>query len=429
MLTVGDLLTETCIDLDYQGQGVIKYEDYVIFVKGLLIDEVANIKITKLNKNFGEGKVYNIIKRSEHRIDHPQSILGSCDLLFLTPSEQLKWQERITKETFKKIWNKDVNIKPIITDGKDTHYRNKTVFHVMEKNILSLGLYHKDIYKLIEVSEFILADQVTNHIISILTQKKINVDYKSFKHLVIRTNQKGEALITCVANNKNFQGLSEIVSILSKHKYVVGVTVNINHNPKTILGNKSFTLYGENRINERIKDIDISIDDQSFFQINLPVIEKAYHLIRQEIKKGWTVIDTYSGVGSIGFYLADLSSKITMIESNQASVMRAKEIKEKNQLDHIEIICEKAELEIHKHQADILIVDPPRAGLMPELIESIRKTRFKKLIYLSCNARTLARDLKLLDDQYVIDSIYPIKMFFHTTSLETLVILNHRLEG
>lgn len=423
MLTVGDIIIAKVVDIDYQGQGVVKQDGYVIFVKGLLTDEEAKIKITSVRKSFGQAIVIEILKRSEHRVSHPQSILGSCDLLHLSVAEQNKWQTRITYETLKKILGQELELEPIITDFKDKHYRNKSVFHVMDRPYLTLGLYHKDQMRLVEISEFILADHKTNEILKLLNFNKIICDTKVLKHLVIRTNLNGEALVTLVATKKGFKGLDKIVQTLMKVEKIVGVTLNISTSPHAILGSDSLVIIGENAIIEPLKGIDIMINDRSFFQINLPVIEKVYEIIKSEIKPKSTLIDAYSGVGSIGYYLSNKASKVTMIESNKESYDMALSIKESHHLDHVEIINDLAEKALVDMTADYLIVDPPRNGLMPELLEILIDSNFKKIFYLSCDAKTLSRDLVKLTERYSISKVYPIQMFYHTTSLETLVIL------
>jgi 23S rRNA (uracil1939-C5)-methyltransferase len=426
MLTVGDIIIGKAIDVDYEGQGVVKHEGYVLFVKDLLLDEEAKIKITQIKKSFGQGVVLDIIKKSEHRFTHPQTILGACNLLHMDPQEQLNWQRKTTIETFKKIMHETIDVEETITDGKDMHYRNKSVFHVMDKPYLSLGLYHAKEMKLIEISHFVLADEKTNEILYLLNFQKVIIDSKVLKHIVIRTNPKKEALITLVATKTKFTGLDKLIQLLQKIDQVKGITLNISLSDNEILGDKSYTLFGENLLTEPIGDKDIYINDRSFFQINLNVIETVYDIIKKNILINQVVIDAYSGVGSIGYYIVEKTKKLIMIESNQDAVDMAKLTREKYQLNNVEMILGRAENLIKEHQADVLIIDPPRNGLMPELLETLKQETFKQIFYLSCDAKTLARDLNTLRDIYHIEKVYPIRMFYHTTSLETLVILRKK---
>ncbi len=426
MLTVGEIFIGKAIDLDYQGQAIIKHHGYVVFVRGMLPEEEGKIKITSMKKHFGQGEIVQLLKISPDRIETSDHVYGSCNLIHLSAQKQLLWQQKITRETFKKIMDEDVYVHPTITDGKENHYRNKSVFHVMDSPTLALGLYHYDQKKLIPVEQFILSDEPSNRILSYLFINRVSVNSKILKYLIFRTNQTGQILITLGATKKEFTGRDELVNLLKQFEFVVGITVNINPNPNQILGNESITLYGENLIMERLMEMDIMINDQSFFQINLPVITKAYDIIASEIGKEKAIVDAYSGVGSIGFYLADLAKKIIMIESNHESVLMARKSIEKYHLEHLEIIEDKAEKVIGNLDGDILIVDPPRNGLMPQFIQSVLKHPFEKLFYLSCDVKTLTRDLNLLKSSYKIKDIYPLRMFYHTTSLETLVVLYHQ---
>ncbi len=426
MLTVGDVFTATAIDLDYQGQGIVRHEGYVVFVKGLIDGEEARIKMTHIKKNFGQGQIVEIIKSSPDRIYDENTQFGSCDLIHISKERQLVWQRRITQETFKKIMKRDFEVHETITDNKDKYYRNKSVFHVMDTMYLTLGLYNQNSSELLPVDHFILADQKTNEILKHLSIKRCLINPKVFKYMVFRTNLKQEILVTLVATKELFLGRDQLVDRIKEVKGIVGITLNINDQRNRILGDESITLYGVNLITEPLNDIDMLVNDQAFFQINLPVINKAYQIIESEIEPAKNIIDAYSGIGTIGFSLARKAHKVIMIESNASSAQMAKMIKDKYQLNHVEIIDERAEKVIQHFSADYLIVDPPRNGLMPDFIKSVLAQSFKKIFYLSCDAKTLSRDIALLTSKYSVQDIYPIRMFFHTSSLETLVILNQK---
>lgn len=428
MLTVGNRIKGLSVDLDYQGQGVIKHDGYVIFVKGLLDQEEALVEITKLRKKFGEAKIIEIIKKSIDRRDDVESILGSCDMVHMTEQKQLLWQKRITEETLKKITGLDLTVEDVITDHKARHYRNKSVFHVMEDRLLKLGLYQKDFYKLVKVDSFSLADEKTNEVLKLLNDSNIIIDSKILKYVVCRTNPKGEILVTLVVKSSDFLGLEKIMNVLKTVKNIVGLTLNMMDDQTSILGSKSYTIFGENRINEPLGDIDIYLDDRSFYQINPPVIEKAYALMKAHMKDNLSIIDSYSGVGSIGFYLADKAKHVVMIESNEEACENATLTKNRYEFHHVDVVLGRAEDLIDTYDADILIVDPPRNGLLPEFIDKILLKEYQQIFYLSCDAKTLARDLVSLHDKYHIESVYPLKMFYQTSSLETLVFLNKKTQ-
>ena len=423
MLTVGSIITGKVVDVDFAGQGIIKAYDVVIFVKGLLMDEVAEIRIKALKKRFAEADVLNIIERSTDRREHQESHLGSLDLVHMSDEAQLTWQSRLTKETFWKIAKTDVEVEPIITDYRYEYYRNKSVFHVMSMPTLTFGLYKKDGHGLAKVRHFSLSDHTTNAIIEGLSKARIFIDFSIFKQIAIRTNLKGEALVTLISMKKSFKGLNDILRYLQTLNYVIGVTLNIKDDSKKILGETSITLFGESIIYQRVQDIDYPVTDQSFFQVNVPVIIKAYDIIKSNLLNHMHVIDAYSGVGVIGYYIASNAKKVTMIESNKDAYTMANMIKKAHHYDHVEIVLGTVEQTIEQVNGDVIILDPPRNGLMPELLTHLVEKPYKQCFYLSCDLKTLSRDMYKLLDAYNIKKIYPIRMFPQTTECETLVIL------
>ena len=423
MLEIGQEINVTAFDIDYQGYGVVSFDDTIIFVPHLLVLESAVIKITKIKKNHAMGEVVQLLTTSKDRVTSIYSQFGACDLIHMSHEKQLEFVTNITKKTLQKIASIDVKIHDVVHDNNTTHYRNKSVFHVLDEDTLTCFLYGDKDHKPIIVSSFILSSQEANHVIKSLTKNKISIEKNILKHIVIRSNPKGQILVTLVAVKSNFKGLDDIINILKNDINIIGITLNIKDKHYEILGSKSITLYGENLIVEPLGDIDIFLNDKSFFQVNHSMMIKTYDIIKSHILKNTSTIDAYSGVGSIGFYLKDVSHQITMIESNIDSCEMANKTKEKYHLDHIHIIHGKTEEKIKEFQADVLIVDPPRSGLYPSFVEHMIESKYQQIFYLSCDIKTLARDLKLLKDVYHITDIYPIRMFPNTTELETLVIL------
>lgn len=424
MLTVGSIITEKVIDVDYLGQGVIKHDGYVIFVPKLIDGELAKIKITKVKKNFCQGSIVEIIEASPDR-NLETSELDALNLFHMIPSKQLAWQEKTTIETFKKIADLEVVLDETIFDDRYINYRNKSVFHVIEDSVLRLGLYDTTKNNIIDTSDFILSDIVTNKILKFINDARFKIEKNGLTHVVFRTNLKGEILITFVSRKDQIRGLTQIVEALQMFDFVVGITYNVNRNHKVILGKESTTVFGENIIRERLNGIDMLVNDRAFFQINVPVIEKAYKLIKDDLNQDEVVLDAYSGIGSIGYYIYDKVNKVIMVESNKQNINLAHEIRDQFVVKNVEIAYQRAELYQVKEPIDKVICDPPRNGLMPEFVNLLLDMKPKKIYYLSCDVKTLSRDINLLKESYQIESIHPIRMFYHTTSLETLVILKH----
>lgn len=421
MLTVGSIIYGSAVDLDYLGQGVVKHEGYVLFVKGLLKDEYAEIMITHLKKKFGEGKVIKRINDSKDRV-HETHVLGSLDLYHLSLEKQLEWQKQLTKDTLKKIGQLEIEVEDVVTNMKDLYYRNKSAFHVLDQDVLALGLFNRE-HQLVLVNHFLLAGQTTNALLLSINESKLKVEKNMIRHVLFRENDLGEVLVTLVVEKKAFFGLDELIHMLSSKDKVIGITLNMKAFDYKILGEKSYTYYGENRITMPLGRNRIAIDDLSFFQVNTEVMHMTYDIIKSYVKPQKHIIDTYSGVGSIGYYVSEIASHISMIESNPAAHEKAKHFKEKHGLNHVDLYLDQSESFIQSLEGDIVILDPPRQGLHPDMTSHLKEHNYEQIIYLSCDVKTLARDLSLLKDTYDIKKVYPIRMFFHTTELETLVLL------
>ncbi len=420
MLKVKNKIKVNIIGLDYKGDGISIVDDLYIFTPGLLKGEEATIELTRVKKKFAVGKVIKIHKKSIDRISNT-SIFGSINLSHLSFLKQLKWQEDITKETMHKVLGNDINIKDIITDGKEYNYRNKVVFHAIYKPSLKLGLYSHNNKRLTAIDEFMLAPKIVNDIIFKLNKSNIIIKNKDIINISFKTNTKEEVLVTLVSSKKSFKELDEVVDFFKGFSNVKGITLNLKKHKEKILSNKSIILYGTNLLTEGI----LLMNDQSFMQVNYGVAELVYDLIKENIV-GKTIVDAYSGVGSIGFKIYDEDYNITMIENNKENIKLANIIKENNNYKNIDIVMANAEDVIGDYMPDTIIVDPPRKGLNNELINAVINNNVKRVIYLSCDLQTQVRDLRVFVESYDILKVYPIKMFPQTSAFETLVILDKK---
>lgn len=425
MLEIGQKITVKIIDIDYLGQGVARHDNRVIFIPGLINNEEAIIEIAKIKKNFIEAKPIKILKESEDRRSINPLNLTSLDLAHLSTEKQLAWQEKLTEDTFNKIANLKVKIEPIIHDDNSEEYRNKVVFKVLTKPYLTPFMFANNNSIKQPIDNFILANNSMNKLLKIIANAKIKVEDNTINALAFRTNSLDEVLVTIISTKKEFNGLKELVDLIKKQDKVVGVSLNIQDNPKQIFGRHSITLFGKNEITQYTKNnFKIVINDRSFYQTNF-LIEKVYQIIKEDMQSNSIVIDAYSGVGSIGFSILDKTKKVFLVDINKDNINNARKTIFNNNLKNIEAILDDANNQINILDADILIVDPPRAGLNDKLIQSVLEKDFKKIYYLSCDLKTLVRDINLLTSKYTIEKVFPIKMFPHTTETETLVILKN----
>jgi len=419
-LEIGKTIEVTAHEVDRFAQGVARYEELVVFIPGLLEGEKALVTITDVKKNFLKAKIKKLLTRSKIR-KTMASRLGSLDLYHVKDEYQLLWQKETTADNFRRFLGYEGEVSDTLTDGVFLNYRNKVVYHVLPDTMMRLGFYTIDPIELTEVHTFILNSIPIQRCIAKIQQQTIEVDPEIFKHVVLRSNEKGEILLTLVAYQKEFKGLKQLVDVIKTFKEVVGLTLNIKPNESTILGRDSFVLFGKNELEFMLGDLKLKVNDQSFMQVNTGMMKKVYDEIRKEVTNG-VIIDAYSGIGSIGFYVGSEAKKVIMIENNQKNIEVANELKHKVKGNY-EVIYGDAKVHIPKVSGDILVVDPPRAGLHQSLVEALLKKKFKKIVYLSCELNTLVRDLKNLNEIYDIKRVLPVRMFPQTTSIETLVVL------
>lgn len=415
MLEVKKEIEVTIIDLDYKGDGIAIVDDIYVYIKGALKDELVRALVLKVKEKFAIAKLIKVIKPSKDRIKD-SVLLGSLNMSHLSFDMQLKWQSDITLKSFNKAFNKDFEIAPIITDNNNSSYRNKVTFHIMNNKILTLGLYDYNETRLVKTDRLDIANDNANILVKKLNDAKITVDFNILKHLMIKNNSENKLLVTLVSTRRSFIGLHEILDLLDLDKNVLGVTLNIKDDVNKILGNKTYTLRGQDFLNEN----NLIMTTKSFMQVNFKVQDLVFEEIRKHIL-GKSIIDAYSGIGSISYNVLDNNKKLTLIDNNPENIKLAKEIfKDKE----VNLLLGNAEDLIDELTCDTLLVDPPRQGLDKKFVNSLLNKKIKRIIYMSCNLQSLIRDTKLLANKYEIKEITPIKMFPETNSFETLVILD-----
>ena len=418
-LEIGEKIEVECLELDYKADGVAKYGDYFVIVKDFIIGEKALVQVEKIKEKIVNASIVEFTKTSESR--KYTFDLNCIPMINVDFNNQLRWQYHVTKRTLTKVLKKDLTVFECITDYNELHYRNKVVFHVLPNKHITVGLYNFNNDKLVRTDDFILANENVNKLLLALNESQIIVDYKLLRHVVFRNDLENNLLVTLVSERNQFLGLIELTDFFKKFDFIKGLTLNIKDNEYVIIGRKSKVLLGKNEL----KIGQLFIDDRSFLQVNYGVSKMVFDIIKENIF-GSRIVDAYSGVGTIGYHILDNSKNITMIESSFQNTFFAKKIREVNNYNNVEIISEKTENEIDKIECDTLIVDPPRNGLNRFIIERLVNKPIPRLIYLSCDLQTLARDLKTLTDVYEIDKVYPIKMFPQTNSIETLIILSQK---
>lgn len=395
----------TCNALDYQGMGVCK-EDRVYFVKNLLPGEKAIIKIIEDFKTYAIGEVVEYLLVSENR--QAKEPLSYAPMYHLKDEEELVYQENLTKETFKKIANIDVSLSKTITDNVFNHYKNKVTLQVKKINgFLQIGTYKAKSHTLEPISNHILADEKINKVISELVGIFNTEKLKDESLIKIQIQSGDEVLVTFFTDGK----WQEI-----KHFLV------LNYNLIQSTQKKRYVLKGNGFIPLHFMGIDFKLYTNTFFQTNYFVAEKMFEAIQHELQG--VVVDAYAGAATIGMIISPYVDYVYSIENNASSVQSAREAVKCNEIKNLEIIFGNVEEHLLNLTFDTIVFDPPRRGLNKTIIDVLLKKKPSKIVYISCNVRTLARDVGLLKETYVIDKVIPVKMYPKTVETETIVILS-----
>ncbi|MFZ0445769.1 MAG: 23S rRNA (uracil(1939)-C(5))-methyltransferase RlmD [Bacillus sp. (in: firmicutes)] len=435
-------------DLTHDGAGVAKVEGYPIFVPNGLPDEKARIKIVKVNKGYGFGKLMEIIEPSPHRIDAPCSIYkecGGCQLQHLSYEGQLLAKEKQVRDVLQRIGKlEDVKVHPVLGMENPWHYRNKSQVPIGEhEGGLIGGFYQQRSHQIIDMKTCLIQQQKNDEVIQKVKEICSRNGVRAYneekhkgdlRHIMIRYGAvSGEVMIVLVTRTNELPNKNEIVEeIAASIPDVKSVVQNINSKKtNVILGEQTKVLWGEEVIYDSIGAIKFAISARSFYQVNPEQTKVLYDkaLEYAGLNGNETVIDAYCGIGTISLFLAQKAGKVYGVEIVPEAIEDAKRNAALNGITNVEFAVGEAETVIPNWyeegvQADVLVVDPPRKGCDEKLLQTILSMKPKKVVYVSCNPATLARDLRILEDGgYKTSEVQPVDMFPQTTHIETVTRL------
>lgn len=422
-------------DLNHQGEGVGRVSDFTIFVPHGLIGEQVEVEVTAVKKNYGVAKLLHLIKpiaaRKEVECGHYHSC-GGCQLLHLDYEAQLQWKKQLVENTIKRIGGIAPVVKEVLGMDNPYHYRNKVQLHC-EKG--ALGYYRPKTRQLVPIDNCHLWPNSFAHVKreleKALTQRGL-IDI--VKHLVLRQGDGDQVMAVIVTKDKKDSGkLRELAEQMVDKKVLTSCYQNIN--PKEgslILGRDYVHLAGVERLVIKLGELEFFVSPAAFFQINTSQVRKLYQQVAQyaQLTGTETVLDAYCGTGTIGLYLADKAKKVVGIEEIPAAVKDARRNAYHNQLNNTEFITGKVEHQLPQmaqqgFQPEVVILDPPRAGCGQEVLTVITEIQPNRIIYVSCDPATLARDLKVLTgDGYTVEEVQPVDMFAQTGHVETVVLMS-----
>ena len=448
MLRKNDVLELVCTDLGANMEGICRSDNLVIFVPGMLPGEKGMVHITKVQSSCAFGFLESLLSGSPERKNHdcesfPQC--GGCSARHMTYGTTLLAKQSQVSHCFHSIGHIDIEIPPVIGMEKPYHYRNKSSFPVGKDQHSEpvLGFFAPRSHRIVPVHDCINAMEPTsavchaflswmkeNHISSYNEENHTGL----IRHIIVRVNQKHESMVTLVSRKKNVPKLDDLSTRL-KQLNVSSFVLNVNAFPtNVILGDDFFTVFGSGTLHDQILGLDFELSSASFFQVNVPQAEKIYSLAVDfaDLTSESVVYDVYCGTGTISLLLAAHCKQVIGIEIVPQAIQNAVRNAQQNQIENVSFHTGKAEdllpELIHTYaKPDVIVVDPPRKGLDPSVIQTVCQTGPSRIVYVSCNPATLARDVsRIAEYGYTVDKIQCVDMFCWTSDVETVVCLSNK---
>ena len=447
-----DIVTLKIEDCGIDGEGIGKADGFTVFVKDAVIGDTVRAKIMKAKKNYGYGRLEEIITPSPDRVEPKCQFArqcGGCQLQALSYEKQLEFKTSKVRGHLERIGGfTDIPMEKILGMDQPFHYRNKAQFPVgkSKDGRIITGFYAGRTHSIIENRDCALGvtrnKEVLDRVIAHMEKFHIqpydeNTGKGLVRHVLIRYGFFTDEMMVClIINGEKLPGEEALVKSLRQIPETVSVMVNVNKKRNNvILGEKVRLLWGQPYITDKIGEISYQISPLSFFQVNPYQTGRLYGkaLEYAQLSGNETVWDLYCGIGTISLFLAQKAKMVRGVEIIPAAIENAKENACLNGFDNTEFFVGKAEVVLPEQfartgeRADVIVVDPPRKGCDETLLSTIIEMQPDRVVYVSCDSATLARDLKYLCERgYELKKVCPVDMFPNTVSVETVVLLSHK---
>lgn len=445
----GQYLELTIENISHGGEGVAKVQGYTVFVPFAAPGDAVRAQVVSAKKDYARAVITDIIQPGR-RVE-PEcpwfGECGGCNLQHLDYSLQLAIKTETVKTTLRRIGGISPEIVRDILPTQAWKYRNKLQAPVgVHQGQLAAGLYKPRSHDLVPVTDCAIQQQPNNAVAREIVKVAREMDIAPWneethrgilRHVVVRHSElTKQTLATLVVSKLDFPRREEFLNRLRERiKNVHSLVLNENPRPtNVILGDSEQVIWGPGYITDRIGDLQFKISSRSFWQVNPVGTEKIYEKVKEfaQLTGEEVVLDIYCGTGSIGLYLADQARKVIGIESNPSAIQDARDNACLNGIVNAEFHAGRAEDVMSKTAADltadVVILDPPRKGCDAALLEAVVKVGPERIVYVSCNPATLARDLKLLTERgYDTEEVQPVDMFPHTSHVETVVLMSRNM--
>ncbi len=424
-MKIGNIIELEIVDFSHDGQGVGKSDSLAVFVEGALIGDVIKAEVTQLKKNFAVGKLVEIVKPSENRVEDYEAFAeyGGYSLVNYAYDAQLAYKTELIGKNLQRFAGVEVDVKPIVGMEDFKNYRNNIQLSVDGKTI---GYKKKGTNEVVELEGILIEPVDTLNIINVLKKSKA---LKRIVTIGLRTNHAGENMLILVTKKSDKLDLSDVIEELSE--YVSVIYQNVNANPRFHYGKEYIKIYGED-FYEELNGRKFLLSPTSFFQVNREQTEKIYDQVMSalDLKDTDNVLDLYCGVGTMSIIASEEANRVLGVEISKGAIEDAKSNAAINFVENARFKSGDAGIVMEKLPPRVkynkVIMDPPRSGVDTRVIEALLELKPEKIAYVSCNPTTLARDIKLLLGEYKIESVQPYDMFPHTSHVEALTLLVRR---
>ena len=453
------------VDIAAEGKAIAKVNDMIVFIPYVIPGDVIDLQITRKKNKYAEGKPVRFISYSPNRVEafcEHFGICGGCKWQILPYAEQLKFKQKQVEDNLVRIGKMELpEIQPILGSDKTQYYRNKLEFTFSNKkwltleqihsgdsfdNMNALGFHIPGMFdKVLDINKCWLQDDISNRIRNFVRQHCYDKGYTFFdlrnrgglmRNMIVRTSTTGELMVIVVFYDDEKEQHEDILNaIADKFPEITSLLYIINQKANdTITDQEVLTWKGNDFIYEAMEGLKFKIGPKSFYQTNSEQAYNLYKITRDfaGLTGNELVYDLYTGTGTIANFVARQAKKVVGIEYVEEAIEDAKFNSQNNNVDNTlfyagdmkDILTQDF---INEHgRPDVIITDPPRAGMHDDVVETILFAEPDRIVYVSCNPATQARDLSLLDEKYKIDKVQPVDMFPHTHHVENVVLLKKK---
>ena len=446
MLIKNQIYETEIVDYTTEGQGVAKVEGCTVFVPNAIVGEKVRLRIEKAAKTWAAGKIVELLERSPHRVNREcpvAKLCGGCDFWHMDYEEETRLKAERVRQCLNRLAGEHLETMPILAAPTCQAYRNKAQYPVsVKKGKAYAGFFKAGTHDVIENEHCLIlppeSDAVKDIVIDYVNQFRImpynEKEHKGLlRHIYVRRGAvSGQVLVCLVLNGRRLPKVEVLIERLKKVQGFTTLVVSVNTKVgNSVLGDEFITLYGPGYIEDTLCGLSFRLSPRSFYQVNHHQAQRLYEaaITRTGITKNDTVLDLYCGVGTITLAMAKAAGKVIGVEVIPQAVEDARDNAKRNGIKNVEFFCGdagQAALALEKQgvKADVVVVDPPRKGLNADTIEALARFAARRIVYVSCDPATLARDVALLKERgYGLTDALAVDLFPRCAHIESIVCL------